>query len=136
MKLKKYEGNPILKPNPKNEWEEKCVLNPAAIYDEESKKFVMLYRAAGNDVRHQIKLGLATSTDGIHFERISDEPVLPCGKPGEWNSSESGHPYAFTDDDGRQYLFFQGNNDKGKTWYLSCKEIIWQGDMPTFKDLD
>ena len=100
MKLKKYEGNPILKPNPKNEWEEKCVLNPAAIYDEESKKFVMLYRAAGNDVRHQIKLGLATSTDGIHFERISSEPVLPCGKPGEWNSSESGHPYAFTDDDG------------------------------------
>ena len=76
MKLKKYEGNPILKPNPKNEWEEKCVLNPAAIYDEESKKFVMLYRAAGNDVRHQIKLGLATSTDGIHFERCSDLPAF------------------------------------------------------------
>lgn len=27
--FKKYENNPILKPNPANEWEEKCVLNPA-----------------------------------------------------------------------------------------------------------
>ena len=42
MKLKKYEGNPILSPNPKNVWEEKCVLNPAVIYDEKNEKFVML----------------------------------------------------------------------------------------------
>ena len=76
MKLQKYEGNPILKPNPLNEWEEKCVLNPAAIYDEKNDQFVMLYRAAGNDVRHQIKLGLATSKDGIHFERCSNVPAF------------------------------------------------------------
>ena len=50
MKLKKYEGNPILSPNPKNVWEEKCVLNPAVIYDEKNEKFVMLYRAAGNKI--------------------------------------------------------------------------------------
>lgn len=78
MKLKKYENNPILSPNPRNVWEEKCVLNPAVIYDEASGKFVMLYRAAGNDVRHQITLGLATSTDGIHFERESDAPIFAC----------------------------------------------------------
>ena len=76
MKLQKYEGNPILKPNPANEWEEKCVLNPAVIYDDENERFVMLYRAAGNDVRHQIRLGLATSKDGIHFERQSDLPAF------------------------------------------------------------
>ena len=68
MKLQKYAGNPILKPNPANQWEERCVLNPAVIYDEENEQFVMLYRAAGNDVRHQIKLGLATSKD---FKRYS-----------------------------------------------------------------
>ena len=49
--FKKYENNPILKPNPANEWEEKCVLNPAVIYDDENERFVMLYRAAGNDIR-------------------------------------------------------------------------------------
>ena len=76
FKLTKYEGNPILAPNPANEWEEKCVLNPAVIYDEPNERFVMLYRAAGNDVRHQIKLGMAVSTDGLHFERVSDQPIF------------------------------------------------------------
>lgn len=75
MKLTKYEGNPILKPR-ENSWEERCVLNPGVVYDEENKKFVMLYRAAGNDIRHQIKFGLAESKDGIHFERVSDKAVF------------------------------------------------------------
>ena len=44
FKLTKYEGNPILAPNPANEWEEKCVLNPTVIYDEPNERFVMLYR--------------------------------------------------------------------------------------------
>jgi len=76
MKFCKYENNPILKPNPANQWEERCVLNPAVIYDDKKEEFVMLYRAAGNDVRHQIKLGLATSKDGIHFVRQSDKPAF------------------------------------------------------------
>jgi len=76
MRLKKYEGNPILKPNPENAWEERCVLNPAVIYDEKREEFVMLYRAAGNDERHQIVLGLATSKDGISFTRQSETPAF------------------------------------------------------------
>lgn len=75
-KLKKYEGNPILKPNPKKQWEVRCVLNPAVVYNDEKDEFVMLYRAAGDDIRHQIRLGLATSKDGIHFERQSDDPIF------------------------------------------------------------
>ena len=76
MKIVKSKLNPILKPNPENEWEARCVLNPAVVYDDKRNKFVMLYRAAGNDVRHQIKLGLAESDDGEHFERVSDSPVF------------------------------------------------------------
>jgi hypothetical protein len=52
------------------------VLNPGVIYDEEKKKFIMLYRAAGDDVRHQIVFGLAESDDGIHFTRMSDQPAM------------------------------------------------------------
>lgn len=76
MKFEKYIHNPILKPNPENQWEERCVLNPAVIYDEERQEFIMLYRAAGNDKRHQIKLGLATSKDGINFVRQGNKPVF------------------------------------------------------------
>lgn len=74
MKLKKYEGNPILSPNEKNSWESLVTCNPAAWY--ENGTFYMLYRAAGNDAEHYIHLGLATSKDGFHFTRHSDEPVL------------------------------------------------------------
>ena len=76
MEIKKYAQNPIMSPIPDNDWEDRCVLNPAVIYDEEHEEFVMVYRAAGNDVRHQIKLGLATSKDGIHFTRMSKDPIF------------------------------------------------------------
>ncbi len=76
MKLSKSKQNPILKPNPNNQWENYCVLNPAVIFDDKLNKFVMLYRSAGDDLKHYIYLGLALSDDGIHFTRVSDEPNL------------------------------------------------------------
>ena len=76
MKLKKYDNNPIFTALAGSAWEERCVLNPAVIYDEEKKKFIMLYRAAGNDVEHIIRFGLAESDDGIRFTRRSAEPIF------------------------------------------------------------
>lgn len=80
MKLKKYVFNPILKPNPNNEWENLVVCNPAVWYENDT--FYMLYRAAGNDEDHFIYLGLATSKDGFNFERQFNEPVLSPTKDG------------------------------------------------------
>lgn len=80
MRIDKYIGNPILTPNPENEWENLCVLNPGVIYDEENQRFVMLYRAAGNDWEHFIRLGLAYSKDGFNFERVSDVPAMEVDK--------------------------------------------------------
>lgn len=75
LKLTKYNGNPILRPQGDG-WEGLCVLNPAVVYDNELNKFCMLYRAAGNDKQHYIYLGLATSDDGFNFVRKYDHPVL------------------------------------------------------------
>jgi len=74
MKLKKYEKNPIISPNDSNEWEDLCVCNPGAWYEDGT--FYLLYRASGNDEDHVIRFGLATSKDGFHFVRSSDKPVL------------------------------------------------------------
>lgn len=74
MKLTKYRNNPILQPNPANDWESLVVCNPAAWY--EDGKFYLLYRAAGNDDLHLIHLGLAVSDDGFNFRRTGDRPVL------------------------------------------------------------
>lgn len=76
LKLKKYTGNPILVANKENEWESLCVLNPAVWYESSNDTFYMLYRAAGNDEKHYIYLGLAESKDGYNFKRKFDTPVL------------------------------------------------------------
>ncbi|AQQ69861.1 Beta-1,4-mannooligosaccharide phosphorylase [Limihaloglobus sulfuriphilus] len=82
MKLIRYEKNPILSPNPANEWESLVTTNPGAWYDQKSGKVLMLYRAAGNDPEHVIRLGLAVSDNGYDFERVGDEPVFGPSKDG------------------------------------------------------
>ncbi|NDV93986.1 glycosidase [Dysgonomonas sp. 521] len=77
MKLKKFQGNPIVSPDEKNDWESLVTCNPGVYYD--NGIFYMLYRAAGNDDEHVIRLGLATSKDGFHFERASEQPVFGPG---------------------------------------------------------
>ena len=74
MKLKKYEKNPIIAPNPANAWENFVTCNPGVIYDD--GRFYMLYRAAGDDKEHVIRLGLAVSENGFDFRRVGDSPVF------------------------------------------------------------
>lgn len=81
MKLKRYEGNPILSPDPTHPWESLVTTNPGAWYDVEKKEVQLLYRAAGHDAEHKIHFGLATSKDGYHFTRTSDQPVF---SPSAW----------------------------------------------------
>ncbi|MHC4743903.1 MAG: family 43 glycosylhydrolase [Planctomycetota bacterium] len=116
---------PILKPE--LPWEKKCI-EAAAVWKHKGK-FYMFYAGAYNNQPQQI--GCAVSSDGVAWKRLSDKPILPNGKPGEWNSSESGHPGVFVDNDGQTYLFFQGNNDKGKTWYISKMKVVWKNNKPT-----
>ncbi len=76
MKLKRYDDNPILHPNPANEWESLAVFNPAAWYDEDKKQVLLLYRAAESGPEYKCYFGLAVSNDGYHFERVTDQPVF------------------------------------------------------------
>ncbi len=89
---------------------------------------VFLQVAVYNNDPQQI--GCAVSTDGLRWTRLFREPLIPNGQPGDWNSSETGHPGIFTDTDGRTYLFVQGNNDKGRTWFLSAYELDWHRGRP------
>ena len=82
MKLKRYEGNPILSPHPDHPWEDLAVFNPAAYYDEEKRQVLLLYRAAESHPEYKCYFGLATSNDGYHFERASDQPALSPSMEG------------------------------------------------------
>jgi predicted GH43/DUF377 family glycosyl hydrolase len=84
-------GNPVIGPNPDSVfdcpirmkpvyWEFHHTFNPAAVV--KSDKVYLLYRAEDNFGemkigRHTSRLGLAESTDGIHFTRFPTPVVFP-----------------------------------------------------------
>lgn len=78
MQLERYEGNPILKPNPENWWESYTVFNPGAVLKD--GKVYLLYRAVGEHKQYISRLGLAISGDGFNFERVSTKPVFEPGR--------------------------------------------------------
>ena len=114
---------PILEP--RLPWEGKCIEAPSVM--KRGHTYTMFYAGAYNNVPQQI--GVAQSEDGKHWHRIEDKPFLQNGRPGSWNSSESGHP-GVLNVNGRTYLFFQGNDDGGRTYGISMVPIEWLGDRP------
>jgi len=70
--MRRFQDNPILKPDPSNEWESRLVFNPAAL--RVGKRVHLLYRAMGNDGISRI--GYAASSDGYVFDERSPVPVF------------------------------------------------------------
>ena len=115
---------------PELSWEQDCIEAPAVCAH--GDRFFMFYGGAYNNAPQQI--GCAVSDDLLTWQRLSDQPLLPNGQLGSWNACESGHPFVFTDQDGQTHLFYQGNTDKGQTWYISRAPIDWVNDLPEIKD--
>lgn len=103
-------------------WEKTCIEAPSILVKD--NVMYMFYAGAYNNEPQQI--GLAKSYDGVNFTRCGPAPFKQNGNHEAWNSSESGHPHIFKDKDGKTYLFYQGNNDRGKTWILSQEEVLWE----------
>jgi predicted GH43/DUF377 family glycosyl hydrolase len=83
--LERFADNPILRPNPRHQWETKAVFNPAALY--EGGKVHILYRALGEtDVS---VLGYASSLDGLHIHERLTYPVYVPREPFEGASRVS-----------------------------------------------
>lgn len=59
-------------------WEETCIEAPSVV--EMNGTLYMFYAGAYNNRPQQI--GLATSTDGIHWRKVSNKPFLANGDPG------------------------------------------------------
>lgn len=115
---------------PRYPWEGKCVEGASVL--QVGEELIMFYAGAYNNAPQQI--GVARSKDGISWERLSNKPFLPNGDKGTWNYCESGHPHIFKDNKtGRTYLFYQGNDDYGRTWQISQKEVLWENGEPYFR---
>lgn len=142
---------------PEGDYEKKGLCAPCAlVIDKQVNLFYQTYGNGANDA-----ICHAVSNDGIHFKRVETNPIFHptgnwnCGRaidaevfrsldkyflyfatrdPGSWNYSESGHPHLFKDENGKTFLFFQGNNDNGKTWYISKLEVRWNENGPYLRN--
>lgn len=131
MKLTKHPANPILRPHPGHPWESLAVCNPGVIHHD--GQFQMLYRAAGDDPDHVIRFGLATSRDGFHFERQSDQPIL--------SPSDDGPDAGCIEDprivrlDGHFYVTYAYRALKPRQYWLRENNAAYSPDDPTLPPL-
>lgn len=73
MKLRRYEGNPILKPRGDG-WESLEAYNPAAVYLD--GKIHLLYRATGDYVNYVSNLGHAIFDENLNLVERFDDPCF------------------------------------------------------------
>ncbi|MDW8011113.1 MAG: hypothetical protein RMH84_05935, partial [Sulfolobales archaeon] len=71
IKLKRYERNPVLKPEPARRFMEFAAFNPTALLLD--GKVYILFRAQSYDLESTI--GLAVSSDGLSVDFVLDEPI-------------------------------------------------------------
>lgn len=95
-------NHPVLVPE--YPWEEKCVEGASVV--QMGDEMFMFYAGAYNNRPQQI--GVAKSSDGIHWTKLSNKPFLMNGDPGTWNCCESGHPHLFKTRKGKHIYFIKG----------------------------
>jgi len=122
MKLVRHSENPILKPNPLNDWEALNVFNCGVVYH--NGLFHMLYRAQGID--YVSRIGYAVSADGVHFNRLQ-QPVLSPQE--EWETRGVEDPrVTYLADEGRFVMAYTAYSPGGITpmFAESTNLVTWQ----------
>jgi predicted GH43/DUF377 family glycosyl hydrolase len=142
--------NPIITPNSASQfrsptsdsvvrWEEYATFNPAAVVRD--RTIYVLYRAedASGDAtigHHTSRLGLAESSDGLHFRRRAT-PVLYPDNDGQSNYEIPGgveDPRIVETSDGRYVLTYtQWNRDVPRLAVATSRDLVrWEKHGPAF----
>ena len=119
---------PIL--SPELAWEGECI--EASALCRHDGKFYMFMLARTIIGRNRLGVPSAsTASDGRGFPI---NPSFQTARQARGIAASSGHPYVFEAADGTYHLFFQGNNDQGRTWYLSRTIIRWHDGFPSIDE--
>lgn len=131
------QANPVLSPDSTTEffcpvrkeklrWEEKDVFNPAAVVRNDT--VVLLYRAEDKIGKFAgtSRIGLAWSTDGLHFNRLPIPVLYPDNdslKKYEWEGGCE-DPRIVEDESGTYYVSYTGyDGDKARLMIASSKDL-------------
>jgi len=80
--------NPVLSIGETGTWDSLSVRSPSVVYD--GSTYQMWY--GGDNDRTHSRIGHATSTDGINWQRDSNNPVIDLGSNGKWDDWAINHP--------------------------------------------
>jgi len=103
---KKYDKNPVIKPDYNNPYEENSVLEPAVIFFK--KRFYVFYTSYGEVGLGDSFINVATSDDGINWKKYDKNPVIKPEK--DWESGGLYEPTIYYD--GKTIEMLYCGNDK------------------------
>lgn len=80
----KHPANPVFSPEPANSWEDSAVYAPTIFHN--GSEFRMWYVGLNSTTfLDAMRIGMATSPDGIVWTRFPSNPVLDIGRSGDWD---------------------------------------------------
>jgi predicted GH43/DUF377 family glycosyl hydrolase len=146
----KPEANPVIMPNPAARfrspitdsvvaWEEYATFNPAAVV--KNGRVYLLYRAEDASGARQIgghtsRLGLAESSDGLHFTRRAAPVLYPdadAQRQYEWPGGVEDPRIVETDDGTYVLTYTQWNRDVPRLAVATSRDLVsWTKHGPAF----
>lgn len=100
---------PVLRP--KEAWENMAVMCPHVLWEEDLGCYRMWY--SGGRVTDPDAIGLAVSTDGIHWERCVSNPVFTPQKEKYWENAKVFSCYVCPKEDDFYTMFYVGEDGDG-----------------------
>lgn len=98
-------GPPVIEPGPYASWDEKGVADPYVI---RAGGTLYLYYLGQDRARRQ-RLGVARSTDGVHWTKLRTNPILELGERGAFDERGLGEPAVWSAF-GRYWMLYTGRD--------------------------
>ena len=142
--VKQDDVNPILRANDDTffcpvrqaeiKWTDLSLYNPGAIVKD--GVIYMMYRAQDNTSYRTSRIGLATSTDGVHFERYPHPIVYPDGRYDNYEWRGGCEDPRIVESQGVYYMYYTAyDGSTARLLVASSTDLInWQKYGPAFYD--
>lgn len=113
----KSPANPVFTRGNYGEWDGTWIESPAVLRDENTGELMMWYNGV-DTVTWKIQIGLATSSDGINWNKYAGNPVLQNGNWGEYDDMWLGTPAViFKDNHYEMWYAATSSSDYDTTTY-------------------
>jgi hypothetical protein len=111
-----YTNNPILAPGPRGSWDAGAIETMTVVkVGEGYHLYYEGWARAADGGLGVIQIGHATSRDGKHWTKDPANPVLPTGKPNDWDRSGTWDPSVIYEQ-GVFKLWYGGSTDTRCEW--------------------